>query len=145
MRRPPAQTRNSHLRHSPVRHKQHQRQHQTEGQSAQLRAVRSDLLDFFQSIITLQCLSKADLFRPEVTIRGMLRSKLASFGKAIAADSLVKHCQDFCKPTVPHAVKDAATVVRTVSLFDSEAQLPMVCTSNIRSSDSNIQCCRGRS
>ena len=76
--------------------------------SPQLTEEDSDLQEFFRSIISSECLSKADLFVPEVTVRGNLRAKLAAFGKSLAADSLVKHCQDFYKPaaSVTHSVKD---------------------------------------
>jgi len=75
----------------------------------------NDLLDFFQETISQEYLSKDNLFRPEViNRRGTLRAKLMAFGKSLAADSLIKHYEDFYQPTEPvkYTVKDIATLER---------------------------------
>ena len=72
-----------------------------------------DSLEFFRSTLSPEHLTKVDLFRPEVINRhGALRNKIVAFGKSLAADSLVKHCEEFCQPTEPvkHTAKDVADV-----------------------------------
>lgn len=68
--------------------------------SPQLNQIDSDLLTFFRGIINEECLARDDLFRSNITSNA-LRSKIVTFGKSLAADSLVKHYQAFYDTSVP--------------------------------------------
>jgi len=73
--------------------------------------------------LSLECVSKADLFRPGVTDKS-LRDKIEALGKSLSTESLVQHLESFYDPPKEHECKDITMLAPDPCLY-GKYRMPM--------------------